>query len=59
MCYGRQVSIQIMGDLSVGDRIAVPSVGIYSDILVRTVRKRGVGPSVLVIGGKLIVEILS
>ena len=37
----RNVSIQVMGYLAVGNSIVRASVGIYSDILIRTVRKEG------------------
>ena len=55
--YGRKVGIQIMCHLSVRHGAAASAVRIQSHILVRTVRKVCMRPSVLVVCRNLLVQI--
>ena len=54
---GSEVGVKVMGYPAVGHCSASASVGVYTHILVGSVRKRGVGPSVLVICRQLLVDI--
>ncbi len=55
--YGCEVGVKVMGYLPVYHRIIIASAGIDSDILVRTVWKRGMRPALLVIIGKPVIQI--